>query len=196
MIIRGQWHGALAGAGLLAVLLAPPVRHALEASMTAQMLVQIPLLAVAGVLLSRSLPGRLIAAIEPWNRHGLSTLVLAMFASAFWMLPRALDAAATETLVAAAKYASLPLLVGLPLAIAWPRMGFIVKGVFLLECLATLFRLGWLYLASPERLCNSYLLDDQQLLGRCLLVLGTALTLAIAGRLLWGRFDVTSAPCN
>ncbi|MCC6474765.1 MAG: hypothetical protein IT514_13585 [Burkholderiales bacterium] len=105
------------------------------------------------------------------------------------MLPRALDAASTEMFTAAAKYASLPLLVGLPLAIAWPRMGFIAKGVLVLECLASLFRLGWLFLVSPERLCNSYLIDDQQLLGRCLLVLGTVLTLAIAGKLLWGRFD-------
>ncbi|MCG3189895.1 MAG: hypothetical protein LKCHEGNO_02422 [Burkholderiaceae bacterium] len=188
-----RWHGA-SPAVLLAVLVVPPVRHVLEASMTAQMLVQIPLLVVAGVLLSRALPGRLMAAIEPWNVQGVTTLVLAMFASAYWMLPRSLDAAATEPLVAAAKFASLPLLVGLPLAIAWPRMGFIVKGVFLLEGLATLYRLGWLYLVSPDRLCNNYLLDDQQLLGRCLLVLGVALTLAIAGKLMWGRLDLVSAP--
>lgn len=193
MIALQRRHGALSTA-LLAVLVVPPVRHVLEASMTAQMLVQIPLLVVAGVLLSRALPGRLMAAIEPWNVQGVTTLVLAMFASAYWMLPRSLDAAATEPLVAAAKFASLPLLVGLPLAIAWPRMGFIVKGVFLLEGLATLYRLGWLYLVSPDRLCNNYLLDDQQLLGRCLLVLGVALTLAIAGKLLWGRLDFVSAP--
>jgi len=49
---------------------------------------------------------------------------------------------------------------------------------------------------SPERLCNNYLLDDQQLLGRGLLVLGVALTLAVAGKLLWGRFSFSSAPCN
>jgi len=195
-MIARPWQGAPAGAALLAVLLVPPVRHAIEASMTAQMLVQIPLLGAAGVLLARSLPGRLIEAIEPWNRQGLSTLVLAMVAGMFWMLPRMLDAAATEPLVAAARIVSLPLLVGMPLAIAWPRMGFIVKGVFLLECLATLYRLGWLYLVSPERLCNNYLLDDQQLLGRCLLALGVALTLAIAGKLLWGRFNLVSAPCN
>ncbi len=196
MIARRSWHGALAGAALLAILLVPPVRQALEASMTAQMLVQIPLLAAAGALLARSLPDRALAAVEPWDRHGLSAVVLVTFASAYWMLPRALDAAATEPLVAAAKFASLPLLVGLPLAIAWPRMGFLVKGLFLLEGIATLFRLGWLYLASPDRLCNSYLLGDQQLLGRCLLALGATFTLSLAATLLWGRPRTTPAQCG
>ena len=190
--MNARYSFALAGA-LLAVLLAPPVRHVLEASMTAQMLVQIPLLVVVAALLARALPGRWVDAVEPWNRQGLSSLLIAMFAAAFWMLPRMLDAAATEPLAAAAKFASLPLLVGLPLAIAWPRMGFVVRGVFLLECVATAFRLGWLYLVSPDRLCNNYLLGDQQLLGRCLLVLGAALTLAITAKLLWGRFDLAAA---
>lgn len=174
---------------LLLLLLAPPVRSVLEASMTAQMLVQIPLLAAAGALLAPSLPKGALAAIERWNEQGIASLVLATLAAAFWMLPRSLDAAASAPLTAGAKYLSVPLLIGLPLALAWPRMGFIVKGVFLLECVATLFRLGWLYLVSPERLCNNYLLDDQQRLGRCLLFLGAGLVLAIAWKLLWGRFD-------
>ncbi|HEX5477689.1 MAG TPA: hypothetical protein VFX09_07520 [Burkholderiales bacterium] len=174
---------------LLLMLLAPPVKAALEASMSAQMLVQIPLLAAAGALFAHALPKGVLSAIEPWNEQGISSLVLATFAAAFWMLPRSLDAAATDPLMAGAKYLSVPLLLGLPLALAWPRMSFIVRGVFLLECIATLFRLGWLYLVSPERLCNNYLLDDQQRLGRYLLFLGAALVLAIAWKLLWGRFE-------
>lgn len=175
---------------LFAMLLAPPARHALEASMTTQMLVHIPLLGAVGVLIARSLPRNVLAMVEPWNRGGVNGLLLASIASAYWMLPRSLDAAATVPLLAAARDLSVPLLVGMPLALAWPCMSFIVKGVFLLECIATLFRLGWLYLVSPERLCSNYLLDDQQRLGEYLLLLGTALVLAIAWKLLWGRFDV------
>jgi hypothetical protein len=67
-------------------------------------------------------------------------------------------------------------------------MSFIVRGVFLLECVATFFRLGWLYLIWPERLCNLYLLDDQQRLGQFLLLIGAALFLGIAWKLVWGRF--------
>lgn len=187
--MSGQLHrrAALAGGAIIAVLLLPPVRQLLEGTMTAQMLLQVPLLACCGLLLARAVPARVLAAIGPWNQGGVSALMLATVASTYWMLPRALDAAATDPLVATAKFASLPLLVGLPLALAWPRMGFILKGVFLLEALATLFRLGWLYLASPQRLCNNYLIDDQQLLGRSLLALGVLLTLWLAGVLLWGQ---------
>jgi hypothetical protein len=180
------------GAALLLVLLiAPPLRHALESSMTAQMLLQMPLLAAAGWLAARALPARLSAAIDACNEHGLGGLVLATLAGAYWMLPRSLDAAIADPAVAIAKYLSVPLLIGLPLALSWPRMGFVIKGVLLLEGIATLLRLGWLYLVSPERLCNLYLLDDQQRLGRLLLLIGAALCLGLACKLVWGRFDAS-----
>jgi len=174
------------------VLLAPPVKRALEASMTAQMLLQIPLLVAVGVFIARLLPIRATRVIADWNYRGIGGLVLATMTSMFWMLPRTLDAAVTDPLVAVAKYASAPLLIGLPLALSWPRMGFIVRGVFLVECIATFFRLGWLYLISPDRLCNLYLLDDQQRLGQLLLLIGAALFVAIAWKLVWGRFDSLS----
>jgi hypothetical protein len=85
----------------------------------------------------------------------------------------------------------VPLLIGLPLAVSWPRMSFIVQGVFLLEFTATLFRMGWLYLVWPDRLCNSYLLDDQQRLGEYLVVSGVVACVLIVTKLLWGRFDST-----
>lgn len=182
---------ALAALGLL-VLLAPTVKHALEASMTAQMLLQLPLLVGVGALLARALPPGMLARDSPWNQLGITGLVLASVASALWMLPRTLDASVTEPLVAAAKYLSLPLLVGLPFTLSWPRMNFIVRGVFFLEFIATFFRLGWLYLISPERLCNLYLLGDQQRLGRYMLVIGTVLFLGVASKLLWGRFDANA----
>jgi hypothetical protein len=193
VIARLRPVGAACAAGLLLLLLlAPPLRQALEASMTGQMLLQMPLLAAAGVLMARALPARPSTAIDAWNAHGLAGLVLATLASAYWMLPRALDAAVTEPSLAIAKHLSVPLLIGLPLALSWPRMGFVVKGVLLLEGIATLLRLGWLYLVSPERLCNLYLLDDQQRLGRLLLLLGAALFLGVACKIVWGHFDAPS----
>ena len=179
-------------AALLFLALAlPPVRHALEASMTAQMLVQLPLLAGVGYLLGLALPVRVAASLASWNHRGVTGFVLASLASVFWMLPRLLDASVTEPAVAAIKFLSLPLLVGLPLAQSWPRSSFVVRGVFLLELIATLFRLGWLYLVSPVRLCNNYLIDDQQRLGQILIAVGAILLLWIAWKLLWGRFDLT-----
>lgn len=193
MTARPRRVGALWGAALLFLaLLAPSVRHGLEERMTTQMLAQIPLLVLVGIVMARSLPNRVTAVIDDWNCRGITGLVLATMTSLFWMLPRMLDAAVTDSLVAAAKYASAPLLIGLPLALSWPRMGFIVRGVLLVECIATLFRLGWLYLISPERLCNLYLLEDQQRLGQWLLLIGGALFLAIAWKLVCGRFDSLS----
>jgi hypothetical protein len=180
---------AAAGALLFILLSLPPLRHALEASMTAQMLLQIPLLCVVGWLAADALPARFRAHLDRFNEHGLTGLVLATVAGACWMLPRALDAGATDPLVAAAKYVSVPLLIGLPLAISRPRMGFVVTGVFLAEVIASCFRLGWLYEVSPVRLCSRYLLEDQQRLGMLLLAVGTLLLAGVAWKLVWGRFD-------
>lgn len=171
---------------LVAMILLRPL---LEARMTAQMLLQIPLLIGVGMLVGRTLPPRWSARLAPWNHRGVSGLVLATLAVMFWMLPRWLDAAASEPVVDAAKFLSLPLLAGIPLAISWPCAGFVVRGVFLLELIASCFRFGWLYLISPLRLCNNYALEDQQRLGVSLLVLGALLFAWIAYKLLWGSFD-------
>jgi hypothetical protein len=93
---------------------------------------------------------------------------------------------------ALAKFVSVPMLIGIPIAISWPRMEFVVRGVFLLELIATAFRLGWLFLASPARLCSNYLLGDQQQLGRYLLGVGIATCLVSAFRLMWGRIRLES----
>jgi hypothetical protein len=174
---------------LVLTLLAPPVRRGVEATMTAQMLVQLPLLVAAGWLLSRAFSSHALARLERWNHRGITGLVLATVTAAFWMLPRSLDAVTSHPLMAGAKYLSVPLLIGLPFGVGWPRMGFVLRGVVLVEAMATFFRLGWLYLISPIRLCNNYALDDQQRLGGYMLAIGGGLLLWLAGKLLWGRFD-------
>lgn len=186
--LRGAGAGWTAAA-LFGVIALPPLKQALESSMSSQMLLQFPLLVAVGLLAARALPARVIAASDAWNHLGIVGIVLLSVASAFWMVPRLIDASVTDPWIGLAKYLSLPLLVGLPLALSWPRMSFVVKGVFLLEGIATFFRLGWLYLAWPDRLCTLYLQGDQQRLGRSLLAIGTALFLATAWKLLWGRFE-------
>lgn len=181
---------AWAGALLWATLAAPPVRHMLEATMTSQMLVQVPLLALAGWLAASLVPRRARAAIGRWNAGGVAGLLLVSLAAMIWMLPRMMDASQVDAAIAAAKYASVPLLVGAPLALSWPPAAFVVRGVFLLELIATCFRLGWLYLAAPARVCNNYLLGDQLRLGRYLLAVGVVLCLLVAWQLLWGRVRV------
>lgn len=189
MSLRRRSYSIGAAALVLLVLLAPPVKHALEATMTAQMLLLMPLLVVAGALLRAALPPRIVRHSAAWDYRGVTGLVLASVASAFWLLPRLLDSAGSQAAVDAARYVSLPLLIGLPFSVSWPRSSFIVRGVFLLECIATLFRMGWLYLIWPDRLCNSYLLDDQQRLGQYLVLIGLAACVVVGAKLLWGQFD-------
>ncbi len=173
-------------ASVLAIAALFAARRLLEERMTTQMLLQIPLLVGVGAALGGAMPRRWRALLEPWNRGGVSGFVLATLTLTYWMLPRALDAAVDEPLVDLAKHVSLPLLAGLPIAASWPGAGFIVRGVVLLEFIATFFRLGWLYVVTPSRLCNNYLLDDQRRLGESLLVIGVALSAWAGYRLLWG----------
>lgn len=183
----------VAGAILWAALAVPFVRHALESTMTLQMLLQIPLLGLVGWLLASGTPGWLERRLAGWNHRGISGLLLASLTGIVWMLPLAMDAALDDPRFAVAKFLSVPLLIGAPVALSWPRAGFVVRGMFLLELIATALRLGWLYLISPVRLCSNYLLGDQQLLGKLLLTVGFAIMLLVAWKLMWGHVDTWRA---
>jgi len=186
-------HLCIAGALLWGALAVLPAQHALESTMTLQMLVQIPLLALAGGWFAQGTPEGLDRRLAGWNQSGISGLLLASLAGMVWMLPLAMDAALDDPRVALAKFLSVPLLIGAPIALSWPRAGFVVRGVVLLELTATVFRLGWLYLISPVRLCSNYLLDDQQRLGRLLLAIGFVIVLILVWKLMWGHIDTGHA---
>ncbi len=187
-----RWCWAAAGLAIPALLVTPTLRQVLEGHLVLHLLVQIPLLATAGVLLGCALrfADRIDAEREPlgpWNAGGLPGLLLTLFTAAYWMLPRSLDAALAEPAMAAAKFVSLPLLLGLPLALSWPRLHPIARGFVWTDLLSMLGFLGWLYLAAPTRLCSFYLLDEQTLLGQGLLGIGGALALCLAAKAFWGR---------
>ncbi len=156
----------------------------------AMQLAQLPLLAVAGWCFAHGLPRVPDRIIASWNHRGISGLLLASLVGMVWMLPRAMDASLDDASVELAKFLSVPLLIGAPIALSWPRAGFVVRGVLLLELTATAFRLGWLYLISPERLCTNYLLDDQQQLGRLLIAVGGVIVVALSSKLMWGHIGI------
>jgi hypothetical protein len=165
------------GLGLFIAATLPPVAAQLEANMVWHVLLQLPMLALAGWLVARGLPARLLAAIDRYNEYGIPGILIVIFVGLCWMIPRVLDAALQSPMVALAKYVSIPLLVGAPLALSWPRMPTIARAFVWIELLAMLVRLGWLYLAAPTRLCSNYSLGDQILLGKLLLII--AATLAV-----------------
>lgn len=175
------------GLGAVYLLLATPAaRMALEASMSTHMLVQIPLLAAVGIIAGRLLPQRCQAALLATAGGAIPCIVLAAFASTYWMLPRALDAALANPLAELAKFISLPALVGLPLALAWPRLSVIGRGFIWTNFISMLAVLGWLYIAAPVRVCNSYLTNQQTDTGWLMVGLAVLLFALWLGRLFVG----------
>ena len=153
--------------GLLVLLALPPVRHALEASMARHMLAQFPLLMLAGALLAGALPGNARSALARWNAHGISGLLLVALVLALAMIPRLLDLALVYGPVELAKCAAL-VLAGAALRLSWQPAGMLMQGFFLGNVLPMSFVVGQLYVDSPVRVCNAYLLDDQVRLGQAL----------------------------
>jgi len=132
-----------------------------------------------------NVPPRPLARLDRWNPQGVPGIVLALGVSTYWMIPRALDAALASGSVELAKFVSLPLLVGLPLALSWPRLHPIAKGFVAANWIPMLGVVGWLYRAALIRLCNYYLTDEQQLTGDLLVVLTVVLAALWLTSLFW-----------
>lgn len=164
---------------LLPVLLAlPPLRAALEASMSLHMLVQFPLLAWCGLVLAGRVPARWSARLQAWNAYGISGLLAVALLSSLLMIPRLLDLALANPAFEAAKWLAL-LACGAAWRGSWRRAGLVVQGFFLGNVLPMMGVAGQLYQDTPLRLCNAYLLDDQVRLGQALV------TLAVVAAVAW-----------
>lgn len=162
----------------------PACRQLLEASMWRHMLLQAPLLMLAGALLPAMLSRHGRAAIARWNAHGISGLLLVALVLALLMVPRLLDLALRDGGVESGKFISL-LLAGAALRLSWQAAGLVVQGFFLGNVLPMMVVVGQLYMDSPLRLCNAYLLDDQERLGQWLVGLAAVVAIAWLGRTGW-----------
>ena len=79
-----------------------------------------------------------------FNAGGCPGLLVAVFAAAVWMLPRMLDAALRSPLVELAKLTTVPLLVGVPLALSWPLLPPVARGFVWANLISHAAVLGWL----------------------------------------------------
>jgi len=177
---------ALAAVGLLAITTAPPLAVWWEAALLRHMLMQVPMLTLAGVLIGSLVAQRSPPETGAGQLEGVAAALLAIFCLMFWMLPRWLDAAVNDPRVDAAKIGSLVLLAGLPLGWGWPRLGALARSFIWVHAISMLIALGILYLTFPDRLCNSYLVSEQPALGRTLLGLAAILGAAGGARALFG----------
>lgn len=122
---------------------------------------------------------------DKFDPIGAIALVIGSGWLLYWMLPMNLDFAITDIGYRLLKVVSVPLGIGLCFRWAWIRSNSIVRIVVLFEAWAAAARLGLLYLESPEQLCSSYLIGEQQVVGK-LLLLG-AMFAGFSG-LIWGIF--------
>jgi hypothetical protein len=167
------------GAGLIAI--AALFRVPLEASPLTHVLVQLPVLVLAGALIAPYL--RL--GQGDWNRGGWTCLLAAGFGIAFWMLPRSIDAALADMRWEIAKFLTLPFLIGLPLAAGYARAHPLTRAVIKAQTVSMLAVMAFLYTHAPMRLCNAYLAEDQYRLGIGFLALAFAAAAAWIAPLLF-----------
>lgn len=167
-----------AGLLMFLILAVPAVRRMMESDMALHMLLQFPLILLAGWLLGKGLPAQARRGLQKWNYAGIAGLLLASMVMMFWMLPRALDTVLVNPTLEFCKFLSLGL-AGAALEVSWQTAGMITRGFFLGNVLPMMMVVGWLYIEAPVRICNAYLTNDQLRTGTGLLAL------AIAGSAVW-----------
>ncbi|MCC3355580.1 hypothetical protein [Bacillus sp. REN16] len=172
---------------LLLFVSVPYVRLMLEASMVATMLIQIPLLVVSGYFLAKGFPKKWQTFFLFFNGNGIAGILITLFILTYWSLPRSIDAALNDPLMEFAKYISLPFLAGLFLYYSWQLLGPISKAFIWANMISMIFVMSWLYLASPARLCNNYLVTEQQELGKAMFILGMGICIVFMGRVFIGK---------
>lgn len=172
----------------------PGFRQLLEATLIRHMLVQMPLLGLLGYVIGVS--SRTIAHdhLLVWDQGGATGLLFFVFISTFWMLPRSVDAALIDYRYELAKFAGLPF-AGVLLAWSYPRAHVIVRGVLLAHVVSAFWAMSWVYLAAPERLCNSYERADQDAVGASLMAIGIMMSLYLGLQLLFAPF-APAIPCT
>lgn len=167
-----------------ALALALVFRGPLTAFMSTHMLVQIPLLVLAGIFaeqawrawkdLYRGGGGAQAARGWSYNEYGVPGLLLVSLIGACWMLPRALDDALLVWQVAVFKYIGL-FVAGVILRASVRRSNTVIKLFFLGNFCWMSAIVGMIYLDQPVRLCNAYLQNDQEWAGRGLIALAIIL---------------------
>lgn len=190
---EGIYFQAGFGLGLILLLSLPVSRTWLESSLIMHMLVQIPLLALAGWMLGTGLfKNRLLS----WNERGIPGLLIALFALLFWMIPRWLDAALSEPLWEVIKFITVPMLIGVPLGISWLRMSGFARAVVWTNGISMLVVLGWLYVAAPVRVCNNYLVNQQEEFGYVAMLLALFIAICWIGLLFFGSWKQPHNHCD
>jgi hypothetical protein len=159
-------------------LLVLSLRHWLEVDMTRHMLIEFPLLLIAGAFIGRALDEGFGAQIERCNRMGLLGFVFASITLLYWMIPAALDAALLNAWVAAVKYISL-VCSGALLWNSFRSAPLALQAFFVGNFAWMTATIGLIYQSASRQLCLNYLPDAQLSTGEGLV------SAAVIGGLAW-----------
>lgn len=152
---------ALAASLLTIALSLPPLRSLIEQSMVWHMVIQMPLLVLAGWLSMGTIASHGTAQrLGAWNRYGLTGCIAAQAILAYWMLPLAIDRAIVLAASDLLKLATL-FACGAMLRHSIDRAPLVLQLFFVGTSVSMMTWLG-LYFATTElRLCNAYSLQSQ-----------------------------------
>lgn len=173
---------------LALLVLALVFRHTLTRSMTLHMLVHLPLILAAGWFMGNAclawVDKTKVAVAQRksskrrygYNEQGIPGLLLVILVSAWWMLPISLDYVLLYPSYDLAKFTSL-FLAGLILPGSIAKANQVVILFFLGNFCWMTAIVGLLYQENSNRLCNFYLLSDQEQTGQGLVILAVVLPL-------------------
>jgi hypothetical protein len=157
-----------------AALSAAPLRSLIEQSMLWHMVVQMPLLVLAGWVSANLGSGRAPLRPSAWNQFGLTGGVAALVVLAYWMLPSSIDRALIVPRADGFKLISL-WVCGLCLRRCADHAPLPLQLFFVGTALPMLVWSGLYFSNTDLRLCNAYSLESQIAAGRGLAGLGGAL---------------------
>lgn len=156
---------AIYGLVLYIFLMLPPVVTLSESIMSIHMHMQMPLLGIVGLLMTPYLKEKRPAFFRKWNQNGIPGIILFMLVIIYWLIPRAMDEALTVPFVEVFKFVSWPFLVGVPLRDSWGKLKPFLQNIVFISISVIFGLMAWLYIFSPNQLCNNYLIIEQRALG-------------------------------
>lgn len=154
----------IVGIVLYILLWVSPIITLVESIMILHMLVQIPLLIIAGWLVGQFVMIKYRSFFTKWNDNGVPGVLIFVFITMYWMIPRAMDEALGIWYIELFKFVGLPL-AGLVFRDSWEKLQILGKSFIFLNYISMFGLMGWLYVDSPIQLCNNYLELEQKILG-------------------------------
>src|SRR5699024_2085452 len=127
----------------------PPVVELTESIMAIHMHVQMPFLAVTGMLMTPFLQKKFPKFFKQWNKDGIAGIILALLVISYWLIPRAMDDALMSLPVEIFKFISWPFLVGLPLWDSWKKLSKTWKNTTFITIAILYVVMAFIYIFAP-----------------------------------------------